>query len=292
MEFEAAWQLESWILPALHLQVWRLERKFTFPGKRPSASGSYVDDTELQLHMVAQLQLLLRFALQAECCAPVSAKQLISLIWQQTKKPQTLSSLFIFWLVFFVLAAWSPNRRPDVALNDACDPPACLFESCNFSLSLCVVPPLHPSLRGVFPSSSPRFLCCCSISSPLFVLLTLHLLLPLIPASLSFFLAVSLVLAGPLITALIIPVHLSSRTAPVMACSTTPPWAEMLLVPHQSTSCPVRCLKTCTVESHNRSAGPGCFSRLPSPVLFCFFSILWCSAKSQDFHSLRLSPEL
>lgn len=127
------------------------------------------------------------------------------------------------------------------------------------------------------PFSSPQFLCCCSISSPLFVLLNLHLLLPLIPTSLSF--ALSLVLAGPLITALIIPVRLSSRMAPVMVCSTTPPWAEMLLVPHQSTSCPARCLRTCTVESHNRSAGPGCFSRLS------LFSLLWCSAESQDFQS-------
>lgn len=121
------------------------------------------------------------------------------------------------------------------------------------------------------PSSSPQFLCCCAISSPLLVLLTLHLLPLLIPASLF---VLSLFLARPLITALITGVRLSSRTAPVMVCSTTPPWAEMLLVPHQSTSCPARCLRMCTVESHNRSAREGLFS---SPL--AVFP-LWCSAET------------
>lgn len=134
------------------------------------------------------------------------------------------------------------------------------------------MPPLHLSLRfPLFFSSVPllllHFLATVCVAHPS----------PPPPTSLSF--ALSLVLAGPIITALIIPVRLSSRTAPVMVCSTTPPWAEMLLVPHQSTSCPARCLRTCTVESHNRSAGPGCFSRLS------LFSLLWCSAESQDFQS-------
>lgn len=53
--------------------------------------------------------------------------------------------------------------------------------------------------------------------------------------------------------------HLSSRTAPVMVCSTMQLWAEMLLVPHQSTSCPVRCPRMCTAEWHNRSALLGWF---------------------------------
>lgn len=63
----------------------------------------------------------------------------------------------------------------------------------------------------------------------------------------------------PLITALIISVHLSSRMAPVMASNTTLPSAEMLLVPHQSISCPARCLRMCIAEWHNRSATLGCF---------------------------------
>lgn len=59
------------------------------------------------------------------------------------------------------------------------------LKSENFSPSLrpdafhAALPPFH-----VLLFSSPQFLYCCSISSPLFVLLTLHLLLPLIPASL------------------------------------------------------------------------------------------------------------
>lgn len=53
--------------------------------------------------------------------------------------------------------------------------------------------------------------------------------------------------------------HLSSRTAPVMVCSTMQLWAEMLLVPHQSTSCPARCPRMCTAEWHNRSVPLGCF---------------------------------
>lgn len=53
--------------------------------------------------------------------------------------------------------------------------------------------------------------------------------------------------------------HLSSRMAPVMVSSTTLLWAEMLLVPHQWTSCPVRCPRMYTAEWHNRSAAAGCF---------------------------------
>lgn len=66
----------------------------------------------------------------------------------------------------------------------------------NFSLSLCpdVLRSCTSTFLSVFPFSSPHLLCCCSISSPLFVLLTPHLLLLLIPASLF---ALSLVSAGP-----------------------------------------------------------------------------------------------
>lgn len=53
--------------------------------------------------------------------------------------------------------------------------------------------------------------------------------------------------------------HLSSRTAPVMVCSTMQLWAEMLLVPHQSTSCPARCPRMYTAEWHTRSASLGSF---------------------------------
>lgn len=52
---------------------------------------------------------------------------------------------------------------------------------------------------------------------------------------------------------------LSFRTAPVMVCSTMLLWAEMLLVPHQSTSCPASCRRMCTAAWHNRSAPLGCF---------------------------------
>lgn len=95
-----------------------------------------------------------------------------------------------------------------------------------------------------------------SLNTLLFVQLTLHPFLVLISASLF------LSLFPPpnhCFNHFSPSLHLFSRMAPVMVSSTTLLQAEMLLVPHQSTSCPVRCPRMCTAEQHNRSASAGCF---------------------------------
>lgn len=113
-------------------------------------------------------------------------QKLISLIQQQSQGHILYLLLFGYFSVVFCFERRKPEPRPDVALNDACEPHALPFE--NRKLFPQLVPQRVSSCSSTFLSIFPPFFSSISLllllTSPLFVLLTPHLLLLLIPACL------------------------------------------------------------------------------------------------------------
>lgn len=133
-------------------------------------------------------------------------------------------------------------------------------------MEIALLPPFHLLLVFVIFFSPPFFFCFVvllilsdSLSAVLFVWFSLSLSWSLQAFSLHRF------------NHFLPSLDLFFRTAPVMVCSTMQLWAEMLLVPHQSTSCPARRRRMCTAAWQNRSAPLGCFhvELLSEPLRLC-----------------------